>query len=199
MREALQRTQEFLELFSASRRSRQIALDRIKRGAGRLYGGALFRASRGAQNVCATGLLRVRGAQGMSLGEHVLFLGGMVPTEIVCENGARLEVGDESGFNYGVSIRATQSIRIGKRCMFASFVRVCDVGPTRTAPVIIDDDVWIAHGAIIEAGVHIGEGSVVSAGSVVTRDVPPRSLAIGNPARCMPLEVVARESRTAES
>ena len=38
MREALQRTQEFLELFSANRRSRQIALDRIKRGAGRLYG-----------------------------------------------------------------------------------------------------------------------------------------------------------------
>jgi acetyltransferase-like isoleucine patch superfamily enzyme len=47
----------------------------------------------------------------------------------------------------------------------------------------VEDDVWIGHGAIIVAGVTIGTGSIVAAGSVVTRDVPPFSIVGGNPAR----------------
>ena len=50
-------------------------------------------------------------------------------------------------------------------------------------PIIIERNVWIATGATIIGGVTIGENSVVAAGSVVTRDVPPNSLAAGNPAR----------------
>ena len=52
-----------------------------------------------------------------------------------------------------------------------------------TAPVIIENNVWITVGVIILAGVRIGEGSVVAAGSVVTRDIPPNSLAAGIPAK----------------
>jgi len=51
------------------------------------------------------------------------------------------------------------------------------------APVIVGRDAWIGIGAIILSGVTVGEGSVVSAGSVVTREVPPRYLVAGNPAR----------------
>jgi acetyltransferase-like isoleucine patch superfamily enzyme len=51
------------------------------------------------------------------------------------------------------------------------------------APVIVGKDAWIGIGAMILSGVTVGEGSVVSAGSVVTRDVPPHYLVAGNPAR----------------
>jgi acetyltransferase-like isoleucine patch superfamily enzyme len=50
-------------------------------------------------------------------------------------------------------------------------------------PIVIERNVWIAAGATVIGGVTIGENSVVAAGSVVTRDVPPNSLVGGNPAR----------------
>jgi len=50
-------------------------------------------------------------------------------------------------------------------------------------PIVIGRNVWIAAGATIIGGVTVGENSVVAAGSVVTRDVPPNSLVGGNPAR----------------
>lgn len=49
--------------------------------------------------------------------------------------------------------------------------------------IVIERNVWIAAGAIIIGGVTVGENSVVAAGSVVTRDVPPNTLVGGNPAR----------------
>jgi acetyltransferase-like isoleucine patch superfamily enzyme len=52
-----------------------------------------------------------------------------------------------------------------------------------TRRTVVHDDVWIGHGAIIVAGVQIGEGSVVAAGSVVVKDVPPYAIVGGNPAR----------------
>lgn len=50
-------------------------------------------------------------------------------------------------------------------------------------PIVIEKNVWIAAGAIVIGGVTIGENSVVAAGAVVTRDVPPDSLVAGNPTR----------------
>lgn len=50
-------------------------------------------------------------------------------------------------------------------------------------PIVIGKNVWIAAGATLVGGVTVGENSVVAAGSVVTRDVPPNSLVGGNPAR----------------
>ncbi|WP_315861419.1 acyltransferase [Stieleria tagensis] len=47
----------------------------------------------------------------------------------------------------------------------------------------IEDDVWIGGGVSIAAGVSIGKGSVIGARSVVTRDIPPYSVAVGAPAR----------------
>ena len=48
--------------------------------------------------------------------------------------------------------------------------------------IIVDDDVWIGHGAIILSGVHIGQGAIIAAGSVVSKDVPPYAIVAGVPA-----------------
>jgi len=63
----------------------------------------------------------------------------------------------------------------------AAQVKNWDVVPM--SPVIIDDKVWIGFNAIILKGVHVGEGSVIAAGSVVTKDIPPYCVVAGNPAR----------------
>jgi galactoside O-acetyltransferase len=54
-----------------------------------------------------------------------------------------------------------------------------------TAPVVIGDNAWIAPRTIVLKGVTIGHGAVIGAGSVVTKDVPPMTLAAGNPARVL--------------
>lgn len=51
-----------------------------------------------------------------------------------------------------------------------------------SSPVVIEDDCWIAVNTLILPGVTIGKGSVIAAGSVVTRDIPPGSVAMGTPA-----------------
>jgi acetyltransferase-like isoleucine patch superfamily enzyme len=117
----------------------------------------------------------------------VAFWPGMIPTELLCHPGAELLVGADSQFNYGSSFESSGSIRIGARCMFGSFVRVSDRDRDRSGSIVIGDDVWVAHGAVIEPGVTVGSGSVVSANSVVTADVPSGCLAIGNPARFEPI------------
>jgi maltose O-acetyltransferase len=56
-------------------------------------------------------------------------------------------------------------------------------GPARE--VVIEDDVWIGTNAIILPGVRLGKGSIVAAGAVVTKDVPPYAIVGGNPARLL--------------
>jgi galactoside O-acetyltransferase len=59
-------------------------------------------------------------------------------------------------------------------------------------PVIIEDDVWIGTRAVILPGVRIGYGSVIAAGSVVTKDVPPMTVVAGIPAK--PIKKIEVES-----
>lgn len=54
-----------------------------------------------------------------------------------------------------------------------------------TKPIVIEDESWIGANAVITAGVTVGKHAVVAAGSVVTKDVPPYSIAAGNPARVL--------------
>jgi acetyltransferase-like isoleucine patch superfamily enzyme len=55
--------------------------------------------------------------------------------------------------------------------------------PTNNLPVVIEDDVWIGMGVKLLPGIRIGTGSIIGAGSVVTNDIPPYSIAMGTPCR----------------
>ncbi|WP_310962234.1 CatB-related O-acetyltransferase [Nocardioides marmorisolisilvae] len=71
----------------------------------------------------------------------------------------------------------------------------------RSGPTVIGHDVWIGSNAIVMAGVRVGNGAVVGAGAVVTRDVPPYAIVAGSPARVVRLrfgdDVIARVQATA--
>jgi len=105
-----------------------------------------------------------------------------------------LEIGERAFINYGGSISAEQLVRIGPRCSLGPHVMIMDNGfhrlePDRrderpeSRPVVLEENVWLGARAIVLPGVTIGAHSVIGAGSVVTRDIPPRSLAAGLPAR----------------
>ena len=88
---------------------------------------------------------------------------------------------------------AAEHISIGDACMFAHGSHISDadwhgiydrsepVGNTK--PVVLKDNVWIGDSAIVCKGVTIGENSIIGAGAVVTKDVPPNSIFAGNPAK----------------
>lgn len=165
---------------------RAAAFHRMRRGLGIVRAHMIFRGAELGRRVNARGYVRVRMDGRVALGDHVDFTGGMIPSEIVCHPGAELVIGGWSGFNYGVVIDCRHAIHIGQRCMFGSMTRLRDSDGTREGPIVIEDDVWVAYGAVIGPGVRIGSGSVVSAGSVVMSDVPPDSLVVGNPAESFP-------------
>ena len=108
-----------------------------------------------------------------------------------CSEGGRLRVGVNALVNSGASIHASGSISIGANLLMAAFASISDtdahevvVGSgVRVSAVRIGDNVWIGRGAIVLPGVSVGDGAVVGAMAVVTKDVPPYSLAVGNPAR----------------
>ena len=62
-------------------------------------------------------------------------------------------------------------------------LKLCESESFGKGNIIIDDDVWIGYGATIMSGVHIGQGAVVAAGAVVTKDVPPYAIVGGVPAK----------------
>jgi maltose O-acetyltransferase len=161
---------------------------RMKRLLGRVRAAWVLRGAELGRGVCATGRVDVEGRQSLHVGDGVTFLGGMIPTRIAIAPDAEMKVGEGSLFNYGVDIKVGRSLRIGRRCMFASMVEI----DGRCGAVAIGDDVWIAHGAVIGPGVCIGDGSVVAAGSVLSRDVPQGCLAMGAPARIVALRALDR-------
>lgn len=107
-----------------------------------------------------------------------------------------IRIGDDVGIS-GASLCARVGITIGNRVLIGANVRIIDsdehpLEPAnrryskeniRAAPIVIEDDTFLGAEAIILKGVTVGQGSVVGAGSVVTRDVPPYCVVAGNPAR----------------
>jgi len=109
------------------------------------------------------------------------------------EGGGAIELGDYSIVLPGARLASATHIRVGRNCMFATNAYVTDAdwhdlydrtaAPGGTAPVVLEDNVWIGDSAIVCKGVRIGQNSVVGAGAVVTHDIPSNSVAAGNPAR----------------
>lgn len=159
----------------------------------------LRRAELGSRVYVRGAVLLDRGAGKIRIGSRCLFLNGPVTTELRCCAGARIHIGERCRFNYGVTIEAHDEVTLGQGCIVASGVVIRDRSRDLHGPVHIGEGVWLAHGAVVQPGVRIGDGAVVSARSVVTHDVPARCLAIGNPARAMPLDLVEKGRARAEA
>jgi acetyltransferase-like isoleucine patch superfamily enzyme len=143
-------------------------------------------------SVRLAGRIRLRGDGDVEFGQGVTLMGDVVPIEFVSHKGARISIGDRTFINYGSSISAHKQIKIGCHCLLGHHTLILDnnehgveqreVMPL-SAPVTIEDHVWIGSRVIILPGVFVGHHSVVGAGSVVTKDIPANCLAVGNPAR----------------
>ncbi|CUQ42674.1 maltose O-acetyltransferase [Clostridium paraputrificum] len=116
--------------------------------------------------------------------------------DIILFKGASLKLG--SGFiNSNVKIRCKKSISIGKNVAISHDVTIMDSDAHEilydnyemSKPILIGDNVWIGTGATILKGVCIGDGAIVGAKSVVTRDVPPNTIVAGVPARIIKNDV----------
>ncbi|MDR1393289.1 MAG: sugar O-acetyltransferase [Bifidobacteriaceae bacterium] len=110
--------------------------------------------------------------------------------------GSNTHIGDDFYGNANICFIDDVEIRIGHGVMIASNTTLTTTGhPVHpqlrfdfnrfSEPVIIEDKVWIGANAVVLPGVRIGFGSVIGAGSVVTRDVPPMVIAVGSPCRVL--------------
>ncbi len=119
--------------------------------------------------------------------------------------GVHTSIGDDTFINVNFMLVDDAAVSIGKRCLFGPAVQIITakhplrasdrrtpvedvalgsaVWRTMSAPIVVGDDVWLGSGVIVLPGVSIGDRSTVGAGSVVTDDIPPDSLALGAPAK----------------
>lgn len=110
---------------------------------------------------------------------------------------AIIEIGDHTRIN-GSCIHAFRRISIGRNCLIAANCQIFDGNGHdlsfqdvenrinsfgEVKEIIIEDNVWIGANSIILPGVQIGSGTIIGAGSVVTKNIPPMSVACGNPAK----------------
>src|SRR5262249_32645799 len=114
-----------------------------------------------------------------------------IPVEVGAGKDGSLVLGERVFINTGATVVASHSIVVGDDCLIGDLVAIFDTNhhpmqpsrPTRRAPVRLGNNVWIGRAAIILPGVTIGDHAVIAAGSVVTDDVPARTLVAGVPAR----------------
>lgn len=111
-----------------------------------------------------------------------------------CDYGSNIMTGEKVFFNFNCVVLDVMPVKIGSRTLLGPNVQIYTAthpmgyreraaGLEFAKPVTIGEDVWIGGSAVICPGVTIGDRSVIGAGSVVTKDVPPDVFAAGNPCR----------------
>ncbi len=122
--------------------------------------------------------------------------GAFLNPPFYCDYGTNIEVGKNFFANYNCTLIDVAKIRIGDNCQMAPNVAIYTAGHpihpmSRNSlyeygkEVTIGDNVWIGGNTVICPGVHVGNNVVIGAGSVVTRDIPPMTVAAGNPCRIL--------------
>lgn len=138
------------------------------------------------------------GGQGIRIASHVhIWRESRIEALNANPDEVRIHIGAGTCIQPGVHLGAVLRVEIGRGVLMASRVYITDHdhdwsdpddpvilnGRLVAAPVTIGDYVWLGEGVMVLKGVHIGERSVVGAGSIVTRSIPPLSVAVGAPAR----------------
>ncbi|RYD87264.1 MAG: sugar O-acetyltransferase [Sphingobacteriales bacterium] len=111
-----------------------------------------------------------------------------------CDYGYNMIIGEKVFFKFNCLVLDVAEVRIGSRTLFGPNVQIYTAthpmnaaerasGLEYAKPIAIGEDVWIGGSAVICPGVSIGDRSVIGAGSVVTKDIPPDVFAAGNPCR----------------
>ena len=111
-----------------------------------------------------------------------------------CDYGVNLTLGEDFYSNYNLVILDCAPVTFGDRvmvgpnCAFYTAIHPMDAarratGMERAEPITVGSDVWFGGNVVVLPGVTIGDGAVIGAGSVVTRDVPAGMFAAGNPCR----------------
>lgn len=122
--------------------------------------------------------------------------GAYVKPPLYVDYGEHLHIGARTFVNYNLVALDVAPIVIGEDCQLGPNVQLLtpthpvEPQPRRdkleaARPITIGDNVWLGGGVIVCPGVSIGDNSVVGAGSVVTRDIGPNVVAVGNPARVL--------------
>ena len=124
---------------------------------------------------------------------------------------AGIRIGRDSLIGEFTVIRGQGGVTIGDRVYTSPFTQIIAVNHRFEDPevpfvaqgitaegITIEDDVWIGSGAVVTDGVHIGKGAVIAAGAVVTRDIPPHTVAGGVPAKIL-REITPENARTPDA
>jgi acetyltransferase-like isoleucine patch superfamily enzyme len=114
------------------------------------------------------------------------------PVRIQIGPGARVEIGDYTSINHGVEIHSKVRVIIGPNMLIAWNVTIMDTdyhgigtNPPEHKPTILEEGAWLGQYSAILKGITVGRGAIVSAGSVVVKDVPPFTIVGGMPARVL--------------
>lgn len=139
----------------------------------------------------ANGRPMVKNKGTIEIGRNVAIWSVFDRTKFLVHAGAALRIGSNSRIN-GVHISVKNSVTIGDNVRIGPYTLIMDSDfhdihdrkkEGKKGAVVIGNNVWIASKVTVLKGVKIGEGSMVAAGSVVVKDIPPYSLAAGVPAR----------------
>lgn len=146
----------------------------------------------------------LRDAKRIRVGAHSIICGEL----FLFAHGGDISIGDWCYIGEGVRVWSAGSVHIGDRVLIshnvnifdslthplnaqqrhAQFKAIVQTGHPHSIdlgerPVIVNNDVWIGANACVLRGVSIGEGAIIGASAVVTHDIPPFAIAVGNPAR----------------